>query len=1165
MQARDAQARARTLSNYKAGATGRDWAPSVEYPVHPIAANLIGRVARRHTDYDAYLFSAPPVAAYAVDDAPSRLFSFAATDPKGASSAPRSPPISPSFVNQAIQAALRTTAAVAVFGDARVAHMSGQRFTVTSARATYVTSIMQTGNAPGMSELLSMHSHYSATRAYLRPTNELQRKAWEDTGKTALKAFAPPEGSDAAKSLALLCSQHQYFGSKEAGAQPPPHAASAGDRRAVFDANGAAPIGKIYDRHERRDKEEMPPEVVKFLLYNDDAFSGLPPWAADAVRAVVAIAATVHARAGATLRLLVRDVVDPSGTVYSRIRERHVKGSFASDMERINALRKEASSEAAGAARMFPELAERAKRIAAFIRAEGGKTKEDEIFLELVNVAGPALSSKTEGPRAFVDADVAEGLAAVERRFLGRRGVAALDGSEGAYARAAALSTAPAQRMWQPNERAAVVAAFARARSGRASEARIDWAAVRLDALNHGMLPWRSNKDCSALIDRLNLRHATETQLACVLQEEEYKATRATEATQRGVDDLAHVAREERTFVDLRTRALNGDAAAKQEYADVVLNLKRAPKVSKMMAAAMRGKSEADMQAEEQRHEQRHDFVEFVDGNDGERCDADADHASSLAQHDGALADCNEYIEAPASACGFDASQHTGLQELDDDSTDFEGSRAREDDDIGADDASTVISCGLASSGDAEITTQSPSKARARSPSCASPSSDTSGQLSGSDSDNDVVIISSDSDSEVDISGSATPRGDLGQGRPSSYTKPRAAAAAAHTSDIEILGHADDSAIVPREPLSLGKPRADGSPRLEWTENENLLLLDAVGKYGRGNAVAIYNSLPDWIRTARTRAHIIERLKTRSNLPASSKKPTGKGAFLQRVAAADEAFRLQRANAAKGAGAHYAVAAAKAIGAADAERRSQQAADRVLDIARRAEAARIAAASQTWPSSPAAQGTTPAQPLSPPAWRQPPPAAPTAPPPAAPTAPPPPPHYHAACQRPPPAAPTAPPAPHPPQMQRQVSPPPSPPQARAAAGAFTTPPTARPAGASQLESACAGGDEKLSHSPHLLTRPLNIHMAPLQHSSRSRARTINASQLTAARSPPQQRQRRAKPRRASPLTGSEMTRRRCSQPRRGRGSCPEAWAHGVVQTGASACACPSATLRTQPS
>jgi hypothetical protein len=100
-----------------------------------------------------------------------------------------------------------------------------------------------------------------------------------------------------------MCSSVQYYGADDDADEAPPHAASSGDYRAKFNAQGAAAIGKRTFRTETKARAEIDPKYVSFLLWDQNAFFGLPDWAADAVRAVIALAATAHARPGATLRL----------------------------------------------------------------------------------------------------------------------------------------------------------------------------------------------------------------------------------------------------------------------------------------------------------------------------------------------------------------------------------------------------------------------------------------------------------------------------------------------------------------------------------------------------------------------------------------------------------------------------------------------------------------------------------------------------------------------------------------------------------------------------------------------------------------------------------------------------------------------------------------------
>jgi hypothetical protein len=194
----------------------------------------------------------------------------------------------------------------------------------------------------------------------------------------------------------------------------------------------------------------------------------------------------------------------------------------------------------------------------------------------------------------------------------------------------------------------------------------------------------------------------------------------------------------------------------------------------------------------------------------------------------------------------------------------------------------------------------------------------------------------------------------------STTTSAAAGATAAGTSEVIEIADSDDDAVSTRsvaardsaagggptfvtpsraQAIGHGKPRANGTPRQEWTEEENAAVLQGVRTVGRSDHAGIHRLLPPHIRAQRTKDHIKGRVTVRKKTPGAA---DGKGGFLERVAHADAEFRRERAAAAASAGAQYAQLAAEARGASDARDRAIAAGRSIAQLA--------------WPASPAARG-----------------------------------------------------------------------------------------------------------------------------------------------------------------------------------------------------------------
>jgi hypothetical protein len=152
-----------------------------------------------------------------------------------------------------------------------------------------------------------------------------------------------------------------------------------------------------------------------------------------------------------------------------------------------------------------------------------------------------------------------------------------------------------------------------------------------------------------------------------------------------------------------------------------------------------------------------------------------------------------------------------------------------------------------------------------------------------------------------------------------------------------------------------GRPRKDGSDRVNWITEDDNEVISAVRRFGRSNVKAIYHSLSPSVKQDYNYKQVYGHLRD------------GSFEFRSKVAAADAIFRRRRAGMAQKAGSTYAVAAADAIGADRAQRKAREAYDKTLsarkfvdqrDINRALQNA-LEAAKVTWPSSPAEQALAP--------------------------------------------------------------------------------------------------------------------------------------------------------------------------------------------------------------
>jgi hypothetical protein len=152
-----------------------------------------------------------------------------------------------------------------------------------------------------------------------------------------------------------------------------------------------------------------------------------------------------------------------------------------------------------------------------------------------------------------------------------------------------------------------------------------------------------------------------------------------------------------------------------------------------------------------------------------------------------------------------------------------------------------------------------------------------------------------------------------------------------------------------------GRPRKDGSDRVNWLTEDDNEVISAVRRFGRSNVKAIYHSLSPSVKEDFNYKQVHSHLKQ------------GSVKFRSKVAAADAIFKRRRAGMAQKAGSTYAVAAVDAIGADRAQRKARRAYDKTLssrkfvdqrDINRALQNA-LEAAKVTWPSSPAEQALAP--------------------------------------------------------------------------------------------------------------------------------------------------------------------------------------------------------------